>query len=262
MFFFFQLESLKDQLLERKSDELVALEPNVDVDGFNEYCKQIDQELRLLQGPAPNNKVLDIVESNGSGIYFHRVTTALRLLNEMVYSLGKSRKIGVELRTADDKINIFPETNINPQYVKFLTSISLAFRKLTKNGLIWFVSIPFSQQYQRFPTSALCQSETGLRFINRADQNSDILDVSSNRYCTLFRLAVSLVVPTSLIILNNSIIGMPPDELQKIINWLQHHGEPITQQVILVQRSTTNPLQTNDFHMIHCSSEHGIVCGE
>lgn len=103
--------------------------------------------------------------------------------------------------------------------------------------------------------SKLCQFDTELRFITKVDRNSEILDVDSNRYCALFRLALTLAMHVPLIVLNNSIIGMRSDELQKLISWLKNRVEVDNQQIIVVQRSNINLSQTNGFHLIRCSSD-------
>lgn len=119
------------------------------------------------------------------------------------------------------------------------------------------------KQYQQFPLRKLCECDTELRFITKTDRSSDILNVNSHRYAVLFHLAVSLVM-TTLIVLNNSIIGMPSDELKVLITWLMYHykidehnerNEEDNKQIIVVQRSDNNTLPTDGFHLIHCVDE-------
>lgn len=101
----------------------------------------------------------------------------------------------------------------------------------------------------------LRQFDTVLRFVTKSDKNSEFFDVASNRCCALFHLVVSLSMNVSLIVLNNSIIGMPSHELQKLISWLKRYDEVDNKQIIVVQRSTSNSLQTDGFHLIHCSTD-------
>lgn len=119
----------------------------------------------------------------------------------------------------------------------------------------------------------LCAASTGLRFIMKSSQsdeifNSDLLDVNSNRYSLLFHLALSVKMNPSLIILNNTIIGVPTDELQKIIYWFQtYNGFPDLfddkqakyRQVIVVDRSERSyrTLFKYDFHAIRGSKVNG-----
>lgn len=91
----------------------------------------------------------------------------------------------------------------------------------------------------------LCDKVTGLSFIGRTSGKSDLFDIKSNRMSVLFHCALSVSINPSLIILSNTIIGVPSDELYKIIRWFM----PYTQlsqlfnergnrvrQVILVDR--------------------------
>lgn len=140
VFFAFQLENLKDTHLERQTDDLVVLEPNVDVLAFNEFCKNIDKELRLLTDSTPRGNAPSIAEHFGSSIYFHRLARALGLLNEMMGLFDKSQKIGVELTTSDDTINIFPETIVNPTYVCVHDiNFTVLLKILLKKRMIFFI---------------------------------------------------------------------------------------------------------------------------
>lgn len=66
---------------------------------------------------------------------------------------------------------------------------------------------------------------------------------------------------SSLIVLNNSIIGMPTDELENLISWLKGRLDDdeldgkVSKQIIIVQRSGNNTLPTNGFRLIRCSRE-------
>lgn len=107
--------------------------------------------------------------------------------------------------------------------------------------------------------SKLSEPDTTLRFITEGDRNSVLLDVDSHRYCGLFHLALSLALPTSLIILNNSIIGMSTVELQKIVKWLHHRIKDTKQQVIIVDRSNSNTLQFNTIQMNRCQLDDSVI---
>lgn len=103
--------------------------------------------------------------------------------------------------------------------------------------------------------------DVALKFITSIDSKSDVLDVESNRNCALFRIAVSLAMRTSLIIFNNSIIGMPSDELEKILTWLKHRieVEGNNQQVIVIQRDM-NLMPIRGFHVVKCTQNaHGNI---
>lgn len=117
----------------------------------------------------------------------------------------------------------------------------------------------YSKQCQQFPMHVLRQSDTELRFITKADRSSDLLEIDSNRYCSLFHLSFSLSMQTSLIIVNNSIIGMPSDQFRRLINWLKACDGVKKKQIFVVQRDGNfdiNSLQIDDFRMIRCGDEH------
>lgn len=97
---------------------------------------------------------------------------------------------------------------------------------------------------------------TKLRFITNMDRSSESLDVISNLCCSLFHLAFSLAMHSSLIILNNSIIGFPSDDLEKLISWLQRHGNVDNKQIIVVQHGNIR-LNVSGFHFIHCPYDDG-----
>lgn len=101
----------------------------------------------------------------------------------------------------------------------------------------------------------LCDNITGLTFIGLSNNNnneifkSDLLDVKTNRYSVLFHLALSVKINPSLIILSNTILGIPTDELRKIIKWFMSYTQldklvnersARCRQVILVDRSADN----------------------
>lgn len=101
----------------------------------------------------------------------------------------------------------------------------------------------------------LCDNITGLTFIGLSNNNnneifkSDLLDVKTNRYSVLFHLALSVTINPSLIILSNTILGIPTDELRKIIKWFMSYTQldelvnersARCRQVILVDRSADN----------------------
>ena len=97
--------------------------------------------------------------------------------------------------------------------------------------------------------------DTQLRFITKTDRISEMLDIASYRYCTLFHLALSLSMQTSLIVLNNSIIGMPSNELKKLIAWLKQHDDVHYLQIIAVERSN-NKFSTDKFgQLIYCKPD-------
>lgn len=131
----------------------------------------------------------------------------------------------------------------------------------------------FIPKYQRFSMEKLCAASTGLRFIMKSSHsdeiiNSDLLDVNSNRYSLLFHLVLSVKMNPSLIILNNTILGVPTDELQEIIHRFRKCNElqdlfddthDKYRQVIVVDRSERS-YRTRfkcDFHGIRGSKVNG-----
>lgn len=104
----------------------------------------------------------------------------------------------------------------------------------------------------------LRQYDTKLRFITKIDRNSELLDVNSNRYCSLFHVALSLSMQLSLIIVNNSIIGMSSEEFRKLVFWLKRRMDVDDKQIILVQRSNDGiePFRRNQIDFIRCFSRY------
>lgn len=105
---------------------------------------------------------------------------------------------------------------------------------------------------------------------SRSDENfsSDLLDVNSNRYSVLFHSALSVKMTPSLIILNNTILGVPTDEIQEIIHWFQFYNDfrnfPVEtqgkyRQMIVVDRSENSyrTLFRHAFHGIRGSKANG-----
>lgn len=107
----------------------------------------------------------------------------------------------------------------------------------------------------------LSEPITALDFITNKDGDSDLLDVDSNRFCTLFHLAVSVTMSPALVILDNSIIGLPSQELQKICSWLQGRVEEKDLQAIVVARSGTDLTPINGSYVIHCLENGKVTCG-
>lgn len=103
--------------------------------------------------------------------------------------------------------------------------------------------------------SMLRQSDTSLKHITSMDKNSDMLDIDSNRYCAISHLATSLAMHTSVIILNNSILGMPSDELNKMFSYLWRRFG-FDKQVIVVQR--TNNLDNTKLDEADVQATHGF----
>lgn len=116
----------------------------------------------------------------------------------------------------------------------------------------------------------LCMASTELNFICKSDSNgdffkSDVIDIKSNYYAILFHLALSIKMNPSFVILNNTILGMPMDKLQPIIDWAQiavpsnDKSQHQYRQVIVVDRSE-NRYRTSlmgEFHSIHGSKVNG-----
>lgn len=232
--------------------ELKDVVRKIDVDGFNACHAFIRNNRELLTDFPPNINKFNEIEMMGSEIYFDRLTKALRILNEMVHLLNDDGMIGIELSTPDNTVAVFADT-LDPQWVSKCATINFHYHfNIAKSNN--FSTIPF-KQYQQFSMSELCQFDTQLHFITETDQNSEILDVNRNRYSALFHLTFTLAMNVSLIVLNNSIIGMPHDELQKLIFWLNARDGVDNKQIIVVQRSDVNSLSTNVFHLIHCPAD-------
>lgn len=108
---------MKDKLI-RTADESVTLEPNIDVDAFMNYRRQVDIHFETLNNlTSPTNDNGSPTIKFGSKIYFDRLPKAVRILNEMIHVLNESASVGVELSTSDGKIYIFPATIVNPFWV-------------------------------------------------------------------------------------------------------------------------------------------------
>lgn len=100
----------------------------------------------------------------------------------------------------------------------------------------------------------ICDNITGLSFICKTNNNvdflkSDKLDLKCNSYSFLMHLALSISVNPSLMILNNTILGLPADELKKLIYWFMPFGQlqnvlnnrdSKMRQVIVIDRLTNN----------------------
>lgn len=108
----------------------------------------------------------------------------------------------------------------------------------------------------------LLHSDTQLRFITKGDRNkeSQCLEINSNRYGSYFHTTLSVAMCLPLIVVNNSIIGLPTDKFQRLITWLKERAEVANRQVIIVQRSDSNnnginQLQARQVHFIRCSGD-------
>lgn len=100
---------------------------------------------------------------------------------------------------------------------------------------------------------------------------SDLLDIQSNRYSTLFQLTLSASKNTSLIILNNTTLGMSFEEMEKLLVWFQFFNEDGDddsdsdnrgRQVILVNRSRSivKPAFKIKGLQIVCANNNNISC--
>lgn len=125
------------------------------------------------------------------------------------------------------------------------------------------------KQGERFSTETLCDIRTGLSFIWKSKDCNicryDLLDSKNKYYSVLFQLIVSVRVNPSLIIFNNTILGNSFEELQRIIEYIQSHAEPVVfhhgekvggYQIIVVDRSTDDyrrHFHNYSFNEILCS---------
>ena len=109
------MEKWKDKLINRKPDELVTPELTFDVDAFNKCCTFNDNNLLLLTDFEPNINENNQIEEYFSGVYFDRLTNALRVINEMI-EMDQNEMIGFELITSDNTVDIFPNT-LDSQWV-------------------------------------------------------------------------------------------------------------------------------------------------
>lgn len=102
------------------------------------------------------------------------------------------------------------------------------------------------QKSAQFDEETLCDMGTGLGFVLKTNRNStviktDTLDVKAQRYSRLFHLILSIKANPSVLILNNTIVGLPISELKEIIERFQLHRRSDGQaqqsrQVIMVGR--------------------------
>lgn len=111
------MEKLKDEHVGRNPDDLITPDFNVDVHAFDECCRFIDSNLPLLTDYKPNINELNEIENYFSGVYFHCLTEALRILNEMIELSDEDGMVGIELKTSGNTVAVFANT-LDPQWVK------------------------------------------------------------------------------------------------------------------------------------------------
>lgn len=120
------------------------------------------------------------------------------------------------------------------------------------------------QKFQHFPMETLCDFGTGLGFVAKSNQSeaiikSDTLDVKSHHFSRIVQSILSIKLNPSLLILNNTIVGLPIDDLRKIVVCFQLDGydAPLnrSRQLIVVTRpSNAYPgLFAHSFKRIWCT---------
>lgn len=123
---------------------------------------------------------------------------------------------------------------------------------------------------------SICAPTTGLDFVFTSNESeyifkSDVLDVQSHQLSRNFHMIFSIKMNSSLIILNNIVIGLPNDELREFIERFQLNNHPNdefgdlnqSRQVIVVTRRRNPDLFASGFNHIWCTKQNGqanIVC--
>lgn len=119
---------MKDKHLQRSPGDLVSPNLNVDVDAFYASCRFLESNLSWL---VDLNEVNEI-DVHFAGIYFDRLSKALRILNEMINIPQQAKVIGLALITPEDTLAIFPDTPLDPRWVNIC--IYGVFLKIIRNA--------------------------------------------------------------------------------------------------------------------------------